>query len=100
MLTDAPPRNRNRAGFLESDRIRALDLPQNGCLLTIAKSIESATQKGKLPMAALPAGSFSEKQQNSTESRNAAFACSQPDRCECAKTGRGSCSATTTRRPC
>ena len=42
MLTDAPPRNTNRAGFLESDRIRTLDLPRNGRLLTISKSIESA----------------------------------------------------------
>lgn len=42
MLTDAPPCKANRAGFLESDRIRALDLPQDGRLLSIAKSIESA----------------------------------------------------------
>ena len=41
MITDAQPRSANRAGFLESDRIRTLDLPQNGRLLTIAKSIES-----------------------------------------------------------
>ncbi len=46
MLTDALPRNSNRAGFLESDRIRTLDLPQNGRLLTIAKSIESAMAAG------------------------------------------------------
>ena len=32
---------------MESDRIRVLDLPQNGRLLTIAKSIESAMQTGK-----------------------------------------------------
>jgi len=42
MLTDSPPRKANRAGFLESDRIRTLDLPQNGYLLAITKSIESA----------------------------------------------------------
>jgi len=29
MLTDAPPRKANRAGFLESARIRTLDLPQD-----------------------------------------------------------------------
>jgi hypothetical protein len=46
MLTDSPPRKANRAGFLESDRIRALDLPQDGCLLTRAKSIESAMMTG------------------------------------------------------
>jgi hypothetical protein len=42
MLTDAPPRKANRSGFLESDRIRTLDLPQDGRLPAIAKSIESA----------------------------------------------------------
>ena len=42
MLTDAPPRKANRAGFLESDRISTLDLPQGVCLPSIAKSIESA----------------------------------------------------------
>jgi len=34
MLTDAPPRKADRAGFLESDRMKALNLPQDGCLLT------------------------------------------------------------------
>ena len=42
MLTDSPPRKKNRAGFLESDRIKTLDLPQDGRLLEIAQSIESA----------------------------------------------------------
>ena len=46
MLTDAPPRKANRAGFLESDRIKTLDLPQDGHLLTVAKSIESAMKDG------------------------------------------------------
>src|SRR5256885_15323035 len=44
MLTDAPPRNSNRAGFLESEQIRTLDLPQDGRLLRIAKFIEDATK--------------------------------------------------------
>ncbi len=47
MLTDAPPPSSDRAGFLESDRLRTLDLPQNGRLPAIAKSIESAMQGGK-----------------------------------------------------
>jgi hypothetical protein len=47
MLTDAPPRDRDRAGFLESDRIKTLDLPQDGRLLIIARSIESVMQTGK-----------------------------------------------------
>ena len=42
MLTDAPPRKANRAGFLESERKKTLDLPQDGRLLAIAQSIESA----------------------------------------------------------
>jgi len=46
MLTDAPPRRVDRAGFLESDRIRTLDLPQDGRLPSITKSIESAMKGG------------------------------------------------------
>ena len=46
MLTDSPPRNSNRAGFLESDRVRTLDLPQDGRLLRIAKFIEGAMKAG------------------------------------------------------
>ena len=47
MITDAPPRKANhRAGFLESDRIRTLDLPQDECLRTCAKSIESVMKVG------------------------------------------------------
>jgi hypothetical protein len=41
MLTDAPPR-KNRAEFLESDRVKSLDVPQNGTLLEIAKRLDSA----------------------------------------------------------
>ena len=46
MLTDAPPRNSNRAGFLESDRIKTLDLPQDGRLASITESIELAMKAG------------------------------------------------------
>jgi len=42
MLTDSSPRKAYRAGFLESDRIRTLDLPQDECLRTCGKSVESA----------------------------------------------------------
>lgn len=42
MLTDAPPRNSNLAGFRESDRLTRLDLPDDASLPAIAKSIESA----------------------------------------------------------
>src|ERR1017187_645034 len=47
MITDAPPRKANhRAGFLESDRIKTLNLPQDGRLRTGAKSIESVMKLG------------------------------------------------------
>src|SRR2546430_5632722 len=46
MLTDATPRKANRAAFLESDRIRTLDLPQDERLLAIATSLESAMKAG------------------------------------------------------
>src|ERR1019366_8217657 len=48
MLTDVPPRNANRDGFLESDRIRTLDLPQDERLLPLAKSIELAMTGGTM----------------------------------------------------
>lgn len=46
MLTDTPQRNRNRAEYLESDRIKALDLPSNSPLPEIAKRLESAMKAG------------------------------------------------------
>jgi hypothetical protein len=46
MLTDAPPRKANRAGFLESDRIKTLDLPQSGQLAAISKRLELAMKAG------------------------------------------------------
>src|ERR1700722_12955670 len=46
MLTDAPPRKAHRTGFLESDRIRTLDLPQDEGLLKTTKSIESVMKAG------------------------------------------------------
>ncbi len=42
-----PPR-KNRAAFLESDRIKSIDLPQNGDLLNIAKRLESAMKADSL----------------------------------------------------
>jgi len=47
MLTDAPPR-KNRAGFLESDQIKALDLPGNGKLTKISQRLESAMKSDKI----------------------------------------------------
>jgi len=48
MLTDAPPRKANRAGFLESDRLKTLDLPQNGALMEIAQHLQSAMQAERI----------------------------------------------------
>lgn len=47
MLTDAHPR-KHRAGFLESDRIKTLDLPLNGDLPEIAKRLESAMKSDRI----------------------------------------------------
>jgi len=49
MLTDTAPRKANRAGFLESDRINMLDLPQNGALTEIAQRLQSAMQAERIP---------------------------------------------------
>jgi hypothetical protein len=46
VLTDTPPRKANRAGFLESDRIKTLELPHDGSLPSITKSIEVAMKTG------------------------------------------------------
>ena len=48
MLTDAPPRNKNRQFFLESDRLRSIDLPTDGQLYRISQEIESAMEAGLL----------------------------------------------------
>jgi hypothetical protein len=46
MLTDAPPRRKNLQSFLDSDRLKALPLPQDARLPAIAASIESAMAAG------------------------------------------------------
>ncbi len=46
MLTDAPPRKRNQAEFLKSDRTKTLDLPQNGSLPDVMKRLESTMNAG------------------------------------------------------
>jgi hypothetical protein len=47
MLTDSPPRKAS-AQFLESDRIKSLDLPQDGRLPAIASSVASAINGKKI----------------------------------------------------
>jgi len=46
MLTDSPPGKPLLAAFTESDRMRTIDLPRDGTLHTIAKSIESVMKSG------------------------------------------------------
>jgi len=47
IITDAHPRSRSRAGYVESDRITTLDLPSDGRLPHLTKSIDTAMQSGK-----------------------------------------------------
>jgi hypothetical protein len=47
MLTDAPPR-KNRSGFLESDRIKTLDVPKNAAWTEIAERLESAMKSDRI----------------------------------------------------
>jgi hypothetical protein len=69
MLTDAPPRKVNRAGFLESDRIKTLDLPQDGHLREIAHRLESAMRSERTEMLEAPAQSFWKPSQISMKHR-------------------------------
>ncbi len=59
-MTDAPPRNENRTGFMESDQIKTLALPEDGRLPTIAISIESAMKTGKTADVRRPCAEFLE----------------------------------------
>ena len=58
MLTDAPPRDRHRAGFDQSDRMKSLDLPGDPLLTTIAASIQSAMERGKAADVRRPCAEF------------------------------------------
>lgn len=44
MLTEAPPRKRNRALFLDSDRIKTLELPQDARLQKVAMALQAAME--------------------------------------------------------
>ncbi|PYX05731.1 MAG: hypothetical protein DMG88_20535 [Acidobacteria bacterium] len=46
MQTDIPPRKANLAGFRESERIKTLDLPQDGRWASITQSIHAAMKAG------------------------------------------------------
>ena len=49
MVTDAPPRKKNRNLFTESDRVNTLGLPTDNRLRRIATAIEAAMKIGKTP---------------------------------------------------
>jgi hypothetical protein len=49
MVTDAPPRKKNRNLFTESDRVNTLGLPTDDRLRRIATAIEAAIKIGKTP---------------------------------------------------
>jgi hypothetical protein len=44
MLTEAPPRKRNRELFLDSDRIKTLELPQDARLQKVAMALQAAME--------------------------------------------------------
>lgn len=48
MLTDAPPCKANRGQFLESDRLKTLDLPRDGAVTEIAQHLESAMKSDNI----------------------------------------------------
>jgi hypothetical protein len=48
MLTEALPRKKNRALFIQSDQTKKLELPQDGRLLQSAARIESAMKAGTM----------------------------------------------------
>ena len=47
MVTDAPPRTKNRQSFTESDRLNTLRLPQDDRLQRIARAIEAGIKAGR-----------------------------------------------------
>ena len=101
MLTDVPPRKANRARFLESDRIRTLDLPQDGRLPTIAKSIESAMTVGQSAVVLRAcAAAVARNSEISTRFQSVVSECLQRDRYEYVKAGRLNCSGIISPRQC
>src|SRR5437868_14301169 len=84
MLTDAPPRKANGSEFLQSDRIRTLDLPRDGVLLAVANSIDSAMKSGPTAHVRRACAEFLD---TASDIYKVPTCCSQPGRYEFAKTG-------------
>lgn len=100
MLTDAPPRKTNRAGFLESDRIKTLDLAQDGRLLTITKSIDSAMTSDASADVRRACAEFLAVVSEFYEVPPCGVRVLAADLCEFANTGRANCLVTTAQKRC
>jgi len=99
MLTDSPPR-KNGAGFSESERIKTLDLPQNGRLPDTAKRLESAMKAFAAPDVGRVAPNFWRPPQISTTFKGAASVYLPRDRCASARITLLNSSATISPRRC
>ena len=97
MLTDVTSRKANRARFLESERIRALDLPQDGCLLAIAHRIDDEGWDNRRSAPRLRR--VSECRIGVLQSPCLCYPCLRQGRSESAKVGAPSFSETTIPRP-
>jgi hypothetical protein len=58
MITDTPPRKRNRQFFAESDRLNTLRLPQDDTLRRIASAIEATMKTGRTKEVVRASGEF------------------------------------------
>jgi hypothetical protein len=58
MLTDTPPRKKNRGSLAISDRTKALESPRDGQLVRLAGSIESAMKAGAIGDVRVACGEF------------------------------------------
>src|SRR5213080_1422479 len=100
MLTDTPPRKTSSARFLQSDRMRTLDLPQDRTLLAIAKSIESGMKAWSSADVRRSCAEFLDFAAAFYEVPRCGFRLLQRGDCGYEKIGRASFSATTTLKPC
>ena len=85
MYTDNPPQGKDRADYLESDRIKTLDLPTDALLLPgIAKNIEAAMQTGKTTDVRVACAEFLSQASRFYQIHPAASGCWQHDRLKAA----------------
>jgi hypothetical protein len=99
MLTDTPSR-KHRAGFLESDRIKTLDVPPNGDLFEVAKRLEAAMKANKIPDVRSACTEFLATASGFYKAQTVVSVCSRLDRCAFASAGHLSFSVTTAGTRC